>query len=520
MEHDDERFYSGASRGDFLDAMTAHAGLGSVVAIEGDTGSGVSTLLGQAVMALLADMEVVRIDGSEPHDANVVVDALLRHFDIDRADLPQMLRDTLSDGRLVVVVDNSEDVRADALATMAALKQKLGARLCYLFGGLPGTVEALKSVDFTVDDVLDLPTLNADDVQDFAWFVAGEELDEDESERLAHGSEGLPGALLGLLQGTRGSAAAVPVGAATHSQDSQDSAAEAGETDDEMSDMPGFSARSSDDEDDDNHVDAEAPVPPADTAPASRATAPWRHGAAVVGLLLVVILLWSVLSGGDDEDAAQDSRELALPVPELVPSKQQEIAPEEPGVTPLKPTMEPVARLEDIGAEPEDEESKAEAAPNSNVQLAPVTDPVMQSSPAQAQQEVAVAPAPDKPDESASVKPEKVESKAASQSEQEKAPAETSGYNQAAWLAALDDNRWFLQITATSQEANARAVLDQLDRKGAYYPAKRNGKTVFLVLAGDYSSRQAALDAKSTLPAKLRSAGPFPRKMGDVRGEL
>lgn len=157
MEHDDERFYSGASRGDFLDAMTAHAGLGSVVAIEGDTGSGVSTLLGQAVMALLADMEVVRIDGSEPHDANVVVDALLRHFDIDRAELPQVLRDTLSNGRLVVVVDNSEDVRADALTTMAALKQKLGARLCYLFGGLPGTVEALKSVDFTVDDVLDLP---------------------------------------------------------------------------------------------------------------------------------------------------------------------------------------------------------------------------------------------------------------------------------------------------------------------------------------------------------------------------
>ena len=104
MEHDDERFYSGASRGDFLDAMTAHAGLGSVVAIAGDTGSGVSTLLGQAVMALLADMEVVRIDGSEPHDANVVVDALLRHFDIDRAELPQVLRDTLSNGRLVVVV--------------------------------------------------------------------------------------------------------------------------------------------------------------------------------------------------------------------------------------------------------------------------------------------------------------------------------------------------------------------------------------------------------------------------------
>jgi DamX protein len=40
------------------------------------------------------------------------------------------------------------------------------------------------------------------------------------------------------------------------------------------------------------------------------------------------------------------------------------------------------------------------------------------------------------------------------------------------------------------------------------------------VLSGDYSSRQAALDAKSTLPAKLRSAGPFPRNIADIRSEL
>ena len=77
-----------------------------------------------------------------------------------------------------------------------------------------------------------------------------------------------------------------------------------------------------------------------------------------------------------------------------------------------------------------------------------------------------------------------------------------------------------LQITVTSQEANARGVLDQLARKGAYYAARRNGKSVWLVLAGDYSSRQAALDAKAELPAKLRQAGPFPRKMADIRNEL
>ncbi|MEE2870543.1 MAG: SPOR domain-containing protein, partial [Pseudomonadota bacterium] len=94
------------------------------------------------------------------------------------------------------------------------------------------------------------------------------------------------------------------------------------------------------------------------------------------------------------------------------------------------------------------------------------------------------------------------------------------GYQREDWLATLDDSRWFLQITVTSQEASARGVLDQLERKGAYYRAERNGKSVYLVLSGDYSSRQAALDAKSTLPAKLRSAGPFPRKMADIRSEL
>ena len=60
MEHDDDRFFSGASRGDYLDALTAHAGLGSVVALEGDSGSGVSTLLGHTVMALLGDMNAGR----------------------------------------------------------------------------------------------------------------------------------------------------------------------------------------------------------------------------------------------------------------------------------------------------------------------------------------------------------------------------------------------------------------------------------------------------------------------------
>ena len=125
MEFDEDRFFSGASRGDFLDALTAHAGLGSVAVLEGDEGSGVSTLLGQAVMALLDDMEVVRLDGADEHDANAVIDALLRHFNIERAALPEVLKAALAEGRLVVVIDNAEQLESAAVATMLALKQKL-----------------------------------------------------------------------------------------------------------------------------------------------------------------------------------------------------------------------------------------------------------------------------------------------------------------------------------------------------------------------------------------------------------
>ncbi len=199
MEFDEDRFFSGASRGDYLDALTAHAGLGSVVVVDGDTGSGVSTLLGQAVMALLDDLDVVRIDGSDEHDANVVVEALLRHFDIERADLPETLRRTLAEGRLLVVVDNAEQLAAEALATMASLKQKLGARLGYCFGGQSGLVDQIRESGFAIDDVLTLPALTAEDIQDFAWFVLGQELDDAESEAQLKATEGNLAALLTAL---------------------------------------------------------------------------------------------------------------------------------------------------------------------------------------------------------------------------------------------------------------------------------------------------------------------------------
>lgn len=536
MEHDDDRFFSGASRGDYLDALTAHAGLGSVVALEGDSGSGVSTLLGHTVMALLGDMEIVRIDGAAEHNANVIVESLLRHFDIDRAGLPDKLREALTDGRILVVVDNSEDLLDEAISTMAALKQKLGARLGYVFGGLPGTVEKLKGADLTLDDVLDLPSLVADDIQDFAWFVLGLELDEAQADRLRHDSDGNIAHLLELLRSRDVGAPMMMSASPEEEGDSEPAAVFASRpVDDDSQEQLHLSSLAAGEEsdagaesDDEDYQDDEQ------DRRAAAVTPPWRHVAAVVGLLAVVVIIWLVFSGGSDDGSGQEeSRQLALPVPER---SGTDVEPAAGGVEaptrPLTSSMEPVARLEDLPRR-QASESDSEAADSEagSVSLTPVTDPVMQSAPARQEQEVRVAP------ESTTDPAE--ESKQESQTTQE-APAEKPdeagavpasepalsgldaelGYQQEDWLATLDDSRWFLQITVTSQEANARGVLDQLERKGAYYRAERNGKAVYLVLSGDYSSRQAALDAKSMLPAKLRSAGPFPRKMADIRSEL
>ena len=198
VEFDDDRFFSGASRGDYLDALTAHAGLGSVVALEGDSGS-VSTLLGQAVMALLGDMEIVRIDGAAEHNANVVIESLLRHFDIDRAALTDKLRETLADGR-ILGGGRQRGIQLKTRSLPCWPSSKSWAPAWVMCSGDCGTVEKLKGADFVVDDVLDLPALAADDIQDFAWFVLGMELEADEADRLRHDSDGNIARLLGALR--------------------------------------------------------------------------------------------------------------------------------------------------------------------------------------------------------------------------------------------------------------------------------------------------------------------------------
>ena len=195
---DEDFFYEGAERGDLLDALNGHAHEGATTVLEGDTGSGVSTLLGMLAMSLVSDFELIRLDGAEALDANAVVDAMLGHFGIERTDLAETLKQTLAHNRLMIVVDNAEQLESAALTTMASLKQKLGQRLAYVFGGVPGTSEKVRAGGLTVADTLVLPSLDDEQVIAFVEEAFAIDLDDEQAAELRERSDGLPGPLLGL----------------------------------------------------------------------------------------------------------------------------------------------------------------------------------------------------------------------------------------------------------------------------------------------------------------------------------
>jgi len=484
---DEDFFYEGAERGDLLDALNGHAHDGATTVLEGEAGSGVSTLLGMLSMSLVGDFELIRLDGAEELGANAVVDAMLVHFDIERADLADTLKQTLADTSLVIVVDNAHLAPSEALATMASLKTKLGQRLTYVFGGEPGSAEHLRDAGLSVEDVLVLPPLDADDVAVFADQGFALALDDQEARDLSEESDGRIAALLPMLEARAGGGGGLL---------------------------------------------ANKPVP-------------WRHGLAVGALVLVVLVLW-LASGGDDE--AEQDQVVSLDLPKEPVAEAQDPAEPAPQAT----QSESSARSGERGdpettrralAEYHDSARTFEEAENVPEQVAaePAAEdartPPAPEAPEPAGEQAATAdaePAEAEPAETAPSEPRATQTNPEpAETAQEETPDTVSsgepqlsgldarlGYRQEDWLATRDDGEWFLQLVATGREDGARGVLDQIDRNGAYYRAERGDERVYLVLAGPYSSRDAALAARDELPEALRRGGPFPRDMGSIRNEL
>lgn len=222
------------------------------------------------------------------------------------------------------------------------------------------------------------------------------------------------------------------------------------------------------------------------------AVLPWKHLAAVLGLAILIWLFWPA-----DENVDEAAQPLALPVPEKAVSTPQEAS--EPPAQLDSGELASAAResIRTPVAEPE-----PEPAPEPEPEPKPTPAPAPAKPVAQAKPEPAPAPRP------APVKPLT-------------GLAAQLGYQQEEWLLTQSPGQWMLQVALAATEDNARQLLDQIGRKqSAYYRAARNGKTVYVVLAGPWRDRAAAVSGKASLPAALQKLGPFPRELAAIHQEI
>lgn len=218
-------------------------------------------------------------------------------------------------------------------------------------------------------------------------------------------------------------------------------------------------------------------------SPLSGLVIPWRHLAAVLGLLSLVWLFWP---GQGQETGEPDVAVLDLPpVPQDLPPVPQDLPEEQPGVPPPP--------------EPATVQPEPKPAPAPAVEPSPAPRP-------------APAPTPAKP----AVKPAPVQDKPALTG-----MAAELAYRNEDWLLAQPAERWVLQVSVATSEDGARAMLDRLGREGsAYYRARRDGRVVFIVLAGTWASRDQATSGRNKLADEFLQRGPFPRELRAVHSEI
>ena len=223
-------------------------------------------------------------------------------------------------------------------------------------------------------------------------------------------------------------------------------------------------------------------------SPLEGVAVPWRHLAAVLGLLLLVWLFWpgEQRGAGEQQVAVLD----LPPVPRDIVEEQPQ---EEPMVADL-----PVAPV----PPPEPVTTEVEPAPAPEPQPVVKPEPVPEPRPA-----TAPKPAP---------KPAPVESKPVLSG-----MAAELGYRNEDWLLAQPAQRWVLQVAVATSEDGARAMLDRLGReRSAYYRARRDGRVMFVVLAGTWGSRDQAVAGRDKLADEFRQRGPFPRELRAIHSEI
>lgn len=102
-------------------------------------------------------------------------------------------------------------------------------------------------------------------------------------------------------------------------------------------------------------------------------------------------------------------------------------------------------------------------------------------------------------------------------------PAEKPAAKPAAggsWYSAQAPGNYVVQILGTSSEASAQAYVKAQGGDYRYFKKTLQGKPLFVITYGSFSSRDAALAAIKALPAKVQAGKPWPRTVASVQQDL
>ncbi len=118
---------------------------------------------------------------------------------------------------------------------------------------------------------------------------------------------------------------------------------------------------------------------------------------------------------------------------------------------------------------------------------------------------------------------EQRQAKAAAQAQAQARPQAAGNGVEAdiAQLKALSNNRFTIQIVSGSNRANVSAAARGLTGRYWIVPSVRNGKPWYILMAGDYASREEASAAARNIPRSVsQGATPFAKRVADAKAEI
>ncbi|XQR91315.1 AAA family ATPase [Stutzerimonas urumqiensis] len=254
---------------------------------------------------------------------------------------------------------------------------------------------------------------------------------------------------------------------------------------------------------------------------------PRKHLAAAAAVLLVVALAWLFSTNEPEEPAESAEVPLSLDeaaVPGADPASALELASgapiefeggDQPIPLPLVGDAQPVIReplAASAGGEDEAQQPLDGGSASSIEPIAPMAVPPRAEPPPR--QEIAVSEPKAAPVEPA---PEPAREERATP---KPAPASSGTVSAAGWYAERPASRFVVQLLGTRTERNAQALVDKHGGQFRYYTKQHEGKPLYVVTYGDFTSRAAAQAAIAELPQALRSGKPWVRTVGDIQREM